>query len=416
MSTGIKNGKDHTFNICIIILFLLLAVVPVVSSSALKNDDEKRRVIVIDAGHGGKDPGALGSMSREKDITLAIALKTGEYIQQNIKNVTVIYTRKDDSTVELRDRPKVANKANADLFISIHANWAKSKSVMGAETYVMGPAKDQANLEVAMNENSVMLREADYLTKYEGFDPKSSESYIMFSLTQKVYQEQSTDLATRIQKQFRERVNRNDRDVKQAGFWVLFNTKMPSVLVETGFITNPSEEKYLISKEGQNYLASSIYRACRDYLYSIDSRSAISYPDQSIEQDSDRNQVKVQEQGPLQIQEKEMKPDTLKDGGQIPDDIIFMVQIKTSTGKTEIKPDNFKGLGDIVEINAPGRFKYASGNFSDYSDAVNYRMKMKTLFPDAFVIAVQKNKILPLQQALEQIEKQKKVLDEKDLK
>ena len=387
MSTGIKNGKHHTFNIYIVILFFLFITSSTLSSSANGTKDEKYRVIVIDAGHGGKDPGALGSRSREKDITLAIALKTGEYIQQNIKNVTVIYTRKDDSTVDLRDRPKIANKANADLFISIHANWANSRNVKGAETYIMGHAKDQANLEVAMNENAVMLREDDYSTKYEGFDPKSSESYIMFSLTQKVFQEQSTDLASKIQKQFRERVNRNDRDVKQAGFWVLYNTKMPSVLVETGFITNLDEEKYLNSKEGQDYLASSIFRACRDYLNEIDSKSGISW---------EKNQDTAQ------------KNDTLTRVNSQTGEILFMVQVTTSVSKTEIRPENFKGLSDVTEIITQNRFKYAAGNFPDYSEAVDYRKKIDTIYPDAFVIAVKDNKILPLQQALEQKRKTQK--------
>jgi N-acetylmuramoyl-L-alanine amidase len=381
MSTGIKNGKHHTFNIYKVILFFLFIVVSTISLSISGINNEKYRVIVIDAGHGGKDPGAHGSMSREKDITLAIALKTGEYIQQNIKNVTVIYTRKDDSTVELRDRPRIANKANADLFISIHANWADSKNVRGAETYIMGHAKDQANLEVAMNENAVMLLEDDYSTKYEGFDPKSSESYIMFSLTQKVFQEQSTDLATKIQKEFRERVNRNDRDVKQAGFWVLYNTKMPSVLVETGFITNPNEERYLNSKEGQDYLASSIFRACRDYLNEIDSRSGISW---------EKNNSSDQ------------KNDTITTLNSQTGEIYYMVQVTTSLSKTEIKPENFKGLRDITEINVQDRFKYATGSFTEYSDAVIYRKKIEAIYPDAFVIAVKDNKILPLQKALEQ--------------
>ncbi len=338
-------------------------------------------------GHGGKDPGALGSMSREKDITLAIALKTGKYIEQNIKNVTVIYTRKSDSTVDLRDRPKIANKANADLFISIHANWASEKNVAGAETYVMGYKKDQANLEVAMNENSVMLLEDDYSTKYEGFDPKSSESYIMFSLTQKVFQDQSTDLATKIQKQFRERVNRNDRDVKQAGFWVLYNTKMPSVLIETGFITNPAEEKYLNSEEGQDYLAASIYRACRDYINEIDSKSKISW---------------------VNDQNHDQAPDTVTSTKTETGDIFFMVQIATSLSKTEVKSENFNGLSDITEISTPDRFKYASGRFTDYPAAVNYRKKLETIYPDAFVIAVKDNKIVPLQLALEQKRKTQK--------
>ena len=387
MSTGIKNGKDHTVNIYTAILFFLFIILPTILSSANGIKNEKYRVIVIDAGHGGKDPGALGSRSREKDVTLAIALKTGEYIQQNIKNVTVIYTRKDDSTVELRDRPKIANKANADLFISIHTNSINSKKVMGAETWIMGYSKDQQNLEVAMKENEVIYLEKDYSTKYGGFDPKSSESFIMFSTTQKVFQEESTDLASKIQTEFRERVNRSDRDVKQAGFWVLYNTKMPSVLVETGFITNPTEEKYLNSKEGQDYLASAIFRACRDYLNEIESKSSISW---------EKNQ------------DTALKNDTITRVNSQAGEILFMVQVTTSVSKTEIKPENFKGLSDITEIFTQNRFKYAAGNFPDYSEAVNYRKKIDTIYPDAFVIAVKDNKILPLQQALEQKRKTQK--------
>jgi len=250
----------------------------------------------------------------------------------------------------------------------------------------MGIAKDQANLEVAMKENAVMLREADYSTKYEGFDPKSSESYIMFSLTQKVFQEQSTDLATKIQQQFRERVNRNDRDVKQAGFWVLYNTKMPSVLVETGFITNPDEERYLNSKEGQDYLASAIFRACKEYLDQIDSRTG-----SSISQD----------------QVTDQKPDTVSKADPQTEETIFMVQVSSSISRIEIKPVNFKGLKEITEIKADDRFKYATGNFSLYSDAVNYKNKIETYYPDAFVIAVKNNKILDLQEALEKKRKLK---------
>ncbi len=387
MSTGIKNGKHHTINIYKAILFFLFIAGSIGSSSATGIKNGKGWVIVIDAGHGGKDPGALGSVSREKDVTLAIALKTGEYFEQNIKNVTVIYTRRDDSTVELRDRPKIANKANADLFISIHANWAQSKSVRGTETYIMGSAKDQQNLEVAMKENEVIYLEKDFSTKYEGFDPKSSESYITFSTTQKVFQQQSTDLASKIQTEFRERVNRNDRDVKQAGFWVLYNTKMPSVLIETGFISNPDEEKFLNSKEGQDYLASSIFRACRNYLNEIDSKSDISWK---------------------KNQEPDQKSDTLINATTAADEIFFMVQVSSSISKTEIKPGNFKGLKDITEINAQDRFKYASGSFTDYSAAVDYRNKVEAFYPDAFVIAVKDNKILPLQQALEQKRKTQK--------
>jgi N-acetylmuramoyl-L-alanine amidase len=396
MSTGIKNGKLCTFNIYNVILFFLLITFSFISLSASGNKSGKGWIIVIDPGHGGKDSGALGSKSRESDINLAIALKTGEYIEKYIKNATVIYTRKDDSTVDLKERPKIANKANADLFISIHSNSTSSKKVMGAETWVMGIAKDEANLEVAMNENAVMLLEDDYSTKYEGFDPKSSESYIMFTLTQKVFQEQSINLASKIQTQFRERVNRNDRDVKQAGFWVLYKTTMPSVLVETGFITNPAEEEYLISKEGQDYLASSIFRACRDYLNEIESRSGISLR-------------KSQDSASINNTASNTTSNTTSNGSPVVDGIFFKVQISSSTSKIEINQDNFKGVGDVTEINVQNVFKYTSGNFADFASAVNYRNKIKSLYPDAFVIAVQDNKILPLQQALEQKRKTQKV-------
>jgi N-acetylmuramoyl-L-alanine amidase len=387
MSTGIKNGKHHTINIYKAILFFLFIFLSCFFSFANGPENEKQRVVVIDAGHGGKDPGASGLISHEKDITLAIALKTGEYIRNNISNVRVIYTRRNDSTLDLRDRPRIANKANADLFISIHANSASVKNVMGAETYVVSTGKDQANLEIAMKENAVMLREENFETKYEGFDPNSSESYIMFALTQKVFQQQSIDLATNIQREFRERVNRNDRDVKQAGFWVLFTTKMPSVLVETGFITNPTEEKYLNSKAGQDYLASSIYRACRDYLNVIDSRTGITFKKK---------------------EEPAMKPDTVIPEIKPNDDITFMVQVKSSLKKIEIKPGNFKGLTDIIEIKAGDRYKYVSGKFPECPEAINYRAKIESLFPDAFVIALKDTALIDLHQALELKRKTKK--------
>lgn len=257
------------------ILFFFALLIFTGSNSAIASNIDNGWVIVIDAGHGGNDHGAIGSYSSEKDITLAIALKTGEYIKKYIKNVKVIYTRKYDTFIGLRERANIANKNNANLFISIHTNGVKSNNIQGTETYIMGLAKDKQNLEVAMKENEVILLEKDNSTKYEGFDPKSPESYIMFTLMQNVFQKQSTDLASKIQTQFKDRVSRIDRGVKQAGFWVLFMTTMPSVLVETGFITNPTEEKFLNSKLGQDYLASAIFRACRDYINEIDSKSEL---------------------------------------------------------------------------------------------------------------------------------------------
>jgi len=382
MCTIFKNGKHRTINICNTILLLLFTSVHSVRASDPAPHYNNKWVIVIDAGHGGIDPGAIGSFSKEKNINLAIALKTGEYIEQNLENATVIYTRKDDSTVDLIERPGIANRINANLFISIHSNATKvSRNIMGAETYIMGLASNQENLEVAMRENEVILLEDDYSTKYQGFDPKSPESYIIFSLTQNEYQKQSLELAWKIQTQFADKVDRKDRGVKQAGFWVLYNTSMPGVLVETGFITNPAEERYLNSKAGQEYLASAIFRACRDYINEIDNMSRIS----------------VQEPEPVPVT---MTKEPLPEGA-----IIFMIQVATAASRKEIKPENFKGLTDITEIKSQDRFKYVTGSFTEYPEAVKHRKKIEEIYPDAFVIAVQGSKVLPLQQALNQKKK-----------
>jgi N-acetylmuramoyl-L-alanine amidase len=344
------------------------------------NASEKTWVIVIDAGHGGKDPGALGSVSKEKNINLAIALKTGEYLEQNMENVKVLYTRKSDVFVGLKERAEFANKNKADLFISIHSNWAGTKTIRGAETYVMGLSKDEQNLEVAMKENEVILLEDDFSTKYEGFDPKSPESYIIFALMQNVYQEQSTGFASKIQSQFKNRAGRIDRGVKQDGFWVLYMTSMPSVLIETGFITNVEEEEYLISKEGQDYLASAIFRALRDYITEVDKKSHI----------STSAEIEPFITGDSSITENP-SPD---------DNLSFMIQITSSAEKKEVKPENFKGIKEVIEIPADNRFRYATGSFINYADAVQYRKQIEPIYPDAFVIAVKDNKILPLQDAL----------------
>jgi N-acetylmuramoyl-L-alanine amidase len=437
------------------------------SLSAIKK--EKRWTVVIDAGHGGNDPGALGSFSFEKNITLPIALKTGQYLEENVSNVNVIFTRTTDVKVDLKERAEIANRNNADLFISIHANSGK-KTVQGTETFIMGRAKDEQNLAVAMKENEVILLENDHSAKYEGFDPKSPESYIMFTLMQNVYQEQSTRLASKIQSQYKEKLSRVDRGVKQAGFWVLFMTTMPSVLTETGFITNPEEEKFLNSKLGQDYISSSIYRAIRDYFAEIESKSivltgdnqyvapapSISNPDQSVSKID--SQVSKQEQPASKNESTASKPEksstktdqpaskteqsaskkgqsvsktelpVLKSGQSVPnkavvqsktervvaqseinvpEEVRFTVEVAASIEKLTLNPNNFMGLKDIAEFESKDSYRYTTGSFSDFPSAVRYRKKIELIYPDAFVIAVKDNKILPLQQAMELLKKNK---------
>ena len=230
--------------------------------------------VVIDAGHGGHDPGALGGFSKEKEITLRIALELGDIIKQCMKDVEVIYTRQTDTFVTLHDRAKIANKNNADVFISVHGNATpQDPTTYGTETYTMGLHTSRYNLEVAKRENSVILMEDDYRDNYQGFNPQLPESLILFSLCQNANNENSLRLAQNIQHQFENRVGRKSRGVKQAGLLVLWQTTAPSVLVEVGFITHPQEEKYLNSQSGQSYIASGIFRAFRDYKNELEANS-----------------------------------------------------------------------------------------------------------------------------------------------
>jgi N-acetylmuramoyl-L-alanine amidase len=234
--------------------------------------EEYTFTVVIDAGHGGRDPGAIGATAKEKDINLAVALKLGNLIESKHSDVQVVYTRKRDVFVELDERANIANRNKANLFISIHANAVvRGARVTGTETFTLGLARSQENLEVAMRENSAILLEDDYLQKYEGFDPNSSESYIIFEFMQNKHMEQSIVFASEIQKSFAA-IGRGDRGVKQAGLLVLRKTGMPSVLVELGFITNRGEEQYMKSAEGQNRLAKSLYMAFLKYKQYYDRR------------------------------------------------------------------------------------------------------------------------------------------------
>jgi N-acetylmuramoyl-L-alanine amidase len=249
---------------------LLIAITLLNLSSVTPPRSTKIDVIMIDPGHGGRDPGTMGKTLKEKDVALKISLKLGKLIENNIPGVKVLYTRKDDKYVDLADRPMMANNQKADLFICVHANAVKGTNAYGTETYIIGPHRTEAQLEVAQRENSVMLLDENK-ERYEGFDPNSPESYILFSLTQSSYQESSLNFAQKIESQFKNKAGRYSRGVRQAGFWVLWKSAMPSVLVETGFLTNPTEESYLGSAKGQDEIAAAIYRAFKDYKTQIES-------------------------------------------------------------------------------------------------------------------------------------------------
>lgn len=244
-----------------ILPFLLLLVI----GSTAVAQGTKPFTIVLDAGHGGKDPGALGKSGKEKNINLAVTLALGKLIEDNLKDVKVVYTRKTDVFVELNERAAIANRAKANLFVSIHTNaLPKGAQGKGSETYTLGMHRAADNLEVAKRENAAIMLEKDYENRYEGFDPKSAESYIIFEFMQDTYMEQSVKLASFIQQQFRS-AGRPDKGVHQAGFLVLRATSMPSCLIELGYITTASEEAYLMSDRGVQQLAKSIYEAIKKY-------------------------------------------------------------------------------------------------------------------------------------------------------
>jgi N-acetylmuramoyl-L-alanine amidase len=251
------------YSLALILVLLLVSVNPL----GLKA--YKIRTVVIDAGHGGHDSGCLGKAAKEKDVALQLAMKVGSLIEQSHKDVKVIYTRKDDRFLELHQRASVANKNNADLFISIHLNSAKPHA-HGTETYTQGLHVTSANLEVSKRENASVLLESDYAVNYDGFDPKDPTTHIIFELFQSAYRNQSLKFAEKVEKNFETHAGRFSRGVKQAGFLVLYRTTMPAVLIEAGFLTNPNEENYLTSSIGQQKLSESIYNAFKAYKTEID--------------------------------------------------------------------------------------------------------------------------------------------------
>ena len=324
--------------------------------------------IVIDAGHGGRDPGALGKNSREKDISLSIALKTGALIKRNIPGVEIIYTRKTDRFVKLRDRAMIANEAGADLFISVHCNANNSSKIYGAETYVMGLHKSEENLAVAKKENASILKEDDYSEHYEGFDPESAEAYIIFSLYQNANLDQSLNIASKVQHQIKERAGIRDRGVLQAGFWVLYKTTMPGILVESGYLSNSKDERFLLSKKGQNYISSSIYRAFKEY----------------------KNEYEGNNKAP-----EEFVSSTASTK-----DVVFRVQFLSSAKQLKTKDKRFNGLDKVFKYFHKGMYKYCAGEEKSFALANNLKKDLQSMgYKDAFVVAFKGKNRIPVGEA-----------------
>lgn len=357
----------------------------------------KIKTIVIDAGHGGKDDGCHGQFAKEKDVALAIALKLGDYITKNFPGINVIYTRKTDTFIELYERADIANRNHADLFICIHCNANPDKSAYGTETYVMGLYKTQGNLDVAMRENNVVLMEKDYKQNYAGFDPSSPEGYIMLSLNQNAYMNQSIWVASQIEAGFANQ-GRFNRGVKQAGFLVLWRTTMPAFLCETGFLTNPTEEKYLASPQGQDQIAHTIFNAVRAYKNEAESNKGFAFTDTPDTSAAPLGSVPINVTvgTPTYVG---MQPDTTAKQTQstqpVQDSIRYKVQFYSSLKSFNYQ--NYPTLKNITtEIIANGNTRYLSGNFITLADAVQAQMQIRSLgFKDAFVVEYKNGVRLP---------------------
>ncbi|HKJ44060.1 MAG TPA: N-acetylmuramoyl-L-alanine amidase [Sunxiuqinia sp.] len=368
-------------------IVLLIAFFLGLSPIAAKNAPNKPFTVIIDPGHGGKDPGASYKHIKEKNVVLKIGLKLGDYIHQYLPDVRVIFTRDKDVFVPLHQRADIANNHKADLFISLHANFCGAPSITGTETYVLGLHRTQDNLEVAKKENSVILMEDDYTERYEGFDPNSSESYIMFEMVQDQHLNQSINFAADIQSQFKSRAKRLDRGVKQAGFLVLRETSMPSVLIETGFLSNPYEARYLNSDDGEAYLASAIYRAVREYKHSIDAKSDYKLlAPQTADKTSHRTVIK-----PKMVDQSTN------------DEINFRLQLAATAKMIEPSAANFKGLNNVERTKMKSTYKYYYGKTKSFKAIQKLKNKVKKLFPDAFIVAFDGDDLVSIRKALRKI-------------
>mgnify|MGYP003288665893 CR=1 FL=1 len=355
------------------------------SYPAIGNTINDKFIVVLDPGHGGNDPGAIGRKGKEKNINLNVAIKLGKLIENNCNDTKVVYTRKNDIFVPLHKRAEIANNAKANIFISIHTNAVarKNSHVRGTETYTLGLHRTEENLEVAKKENSVILIEDDYKQRYAGFNPNSSESYIIFEFMQDKNMAQSVNFATLIQKNFKG-CNRIDKGVHQAGFLVLRETSMPSVLIELGYISNPSEETYLLSEKGTSELAEAIYKAFLNYKGNT-----------SKTQTKDVKLEKKSESPKNSTLHTTSKP-------------IFKIQILASDKVIPTNSKQFKGLKPVSWYKENGMIKYTFGENEDYNKILNIKKNIvDPKFKDAFIIAFKGEKKININQAIKEFKNNK---------
>lgn len=366
----------------------------IIFCTALFAQGNSKFKVVLDPGHGGKDYGAIYHGFIEKNIALNVALKVGKLLEKD-PAVDVIYTRKTDVFIELTERPNIANKADANLFVSIHCNGEVKKTAFGTETFVIGTTKNASQLEVAKKENSVITLEKDYKVKYAGFDPNAPETLIGITIQQEAYRSQSIDLASRVEEIFKEDLNRNKRGVKQAPFWVLHKTAMPSILIEMGFISYLPEGTYLNSDEGQEDMAKAIAKAIlsykKEYFTGGDS-------DDTPVIVIDKKQPKAEKP---EVVEKPSKNAENNSPAASAKGVVFKVQIAASGKTLELVPSNFNGLSNISKDDSSPVIKYYYGETSEYNNAKELQEQAKGKgYSSAFIVAFKDGKKITVQEAL----------------
>ncbi len=369
-------------------LFVLIITVLTFSfnTSAYAQSNSKEFVIMIDPGHGGKDSGTRGTgryKTYEKDIALDVSLALGKMIKQKLHNVKVVYTRTKDVFPTLDSRPKLANKKDVDLFVSLHCNAQPGKkgTAYGSETYVLGLHKEAVNLEVVKRENSVIFLEDNYKETYKGYDPNSPESLVVTDIVGEEYLEHSIKLARYIEDEFQVTAKRKSRGVKQAGFWVLAYTYMPSILVELGFLTHKKEEDFLNSKKGKDLMTKSLFNAIDKYLQYLNINT---------------NKIEVAKEEPITINETIDEKEVM-----IPKNIQFKVQIAASTRVLDTIPDNFKKLKNISRYKEGRLYKYFYGSVNNYNATKQLVEEAKEKgYTSSFVVAFKDGKKIPLDDAL----------------
>ena len=387
----------------------IVATIMLVFTLAVAMAAKKGFTLVIDAGHGGHDAGALGTFSKEKNINLNVALAFGRLVENNCPQVKVIYTRKTDVFIPLHQRADIANRNKADLFISIHTNaLPKGARAMGLETYTLGMHRVSDNFDVAKRENSVILIEKDYKQHYEGFDPNSSESYIMFEFMQDKNMAQSVELARLVQKRTCAVAARPNKGVKQAGFLVLRETSMPSCLIELGFISTPSEEQFLNSDEGVASMGRGIYLAFCEYLAKYDKSFTVPFkPGENVKpQMTEPEKEKVKEEKKV---EKEEKNDASQqaEAPEKSEAPVFKVQILTSRVKLKSGSRQLKGQEDADFYKDGNLYKYTVGASTNYNEIYRLRKQLLDRFPEAFIIAFKNGQRMDVQQAIREFKKLK---------